>query len=119
LDAKCNVISRRSYYNDGMKLMRIGAIVGLALVVLAACAPGPNAMKGAGDAEGDVAGFLDGLWHGIIVPVTFVVSLFSDGVNVYDVNNNGGWYNLGFIIGLTVPFGGGCKGASGGRKRRG
>jgi predicted small secreted protein len=101
-----------------MGAMKAAAIVLLVLVVLAGCAPGPNAMKGAGDASGDVAGFLDGLWHGIIMPITFVISLFSDNVNVYDVNNNGGWYNFGYLLGLSGTLGGGSKGATS-RRRRG
>lgn len=98
--------------------MRIAVIAALALVALAACAPGPNAMEGTGDADGDLAGFLDGLWHGLIMPVTFVISLFSDNVNVYDVNNNGGWYNLGYLLGLSGTLGGGSTGATSRRKRR-
>jgi hypothetical protein len=45
-----------------------------------------------------LAGFWQGLWHGIISPVTFVVSLFNHDVGVYKVHNDGGWYNFGFLI---------------------
>jgi len=38
---------------------------------------------------GSVAGFWLGLWHGLIAPITFVISLFSDNVNFYEVHNNG------------------------------
>jgi hypothetical protein len=31
------------------------------------------------------AGFWLGLWHGIICPVTFLISLFNDNVNIYEV----------------------------------
>lgn len=55
------------------------------------------------------SGFLDGLWHGIIAPIAFVVSLFDDTVAIYDVNNNGGWYNLGFVLGSGILFGGGSR----------
>lgn len=30
-----------------------------------------------------------GLWHGIIIPATFVISLFNDNVSIHDVHNNG------------------------------
>jgi hypothetical protein len=47
------------------------------------------------------------LWHGIIAPASFVVSLFSDNVAVWAVNNNGGWYTFGFLIGVGgLGFGG-------------
>ena len=89
------------------------AVVILA-VVLSACAAGPNPVAGTPGADGDVAGFLMGLWHGVISPITFVVSLFSDGVNVYEVHNNGGWYNFGFVLGAVCLIGGshGARSAS-------
>ena len=58
------------------------------------------------------AGFFAGLWHGIISPVTFIVSLFSDGVAIYEVNNNGGWYDLGFLIAVGGSWGSAGAGAS-------
>jgi hypothetical protein len=83
----------------------IWAVVVLALV-LSACAAGPNAAVGTAAESGDVAGFFRGLWHGIIAPIAFVVSLFNDGVNVYEVHNNGNLYNLGFVIGAVFLIGG-------------
>ncbi len=81
------------------------------LLTLAACAPGPNVMEDEANPEGEVAGFWQGLWHGIIAPVTFVISLFNEKVNMYEVYNNGGWYNLGFAIGAMIITGGGSRGA--------
>lgn len=52
------------------------------------------------------AGFLGGLWHGLISPLTFIVSLFSPGVRIYETNNRGCWYDFGFIIGVSAAFGG-------------
>jgi hypothetical protein len=49
---------------------------------------------------GHVYGFFGGLWHGIIAPVSFVLSLFMDNVAVWAVNNNGGWYTFGFLLGV-------------------
>lgn len=54
-------------------------------------------------------GFLWGLWHGIIAPVSFVGSLFMDDVALYAVNNNGGWYDFGFVLGAGIIFGGSGK----------
>lgn len=45
-------------------------------------------------------GFWGGLWHGIITPFSFIGSLFSDDIAVYAVNNNGGWYDFGFLLGV-------------------
>lgn len=48
----------------------------------------------------DPYGFWSGLWHGIIIFFSWVGSLFSDDIVIYSYNNNGGWYDFGFIIGL-------------------
>jgi len=61
-----------------------------------------------------VAGFWRGLWHGLILPITFVISLFSDSVTIYEAHNNGGWYNLGFLLGVATIFGGGGAGSAAG-----
>ncbi len=99
-----------------MKGKNVLVVLALVLLVLASCAPGPNTLARTPDEEGDVAGFWWGLWHGIIAPITFVISLFSDNVHIYEVHNNGGWYNFGYLLGLMAVFGGGGGGAS--RRRR-
>ncbi len=53
------------------------------------------------------AGFWAGLWHGLISPITFLVSLLSPNVRIYETNNRGRWYDFGFIIGVSAAFGGG------------
>lgn len=80
------------------------------VVLLAGCAPGPNPSAGVPQ-DGVVAGFWLGLWHGIITPVTFVISLFVDTVNIYEVHNSGNWYNFGFMLGIGTLTGGGASGA--------
>lgn len=80
-------------------------------LVLAACAAGTNPEVNVASAEGIVAGFWRGLWHGLIAPITFIVSLFSDSVEVFEVHNNGGWYNFGFLFGLSIVFGGSGRGS--------
>ena len=46
---------------------------------------------------------------------SFVVSLFSVSVGVYEVHNTGWSYNLGYLIGLMMALGGSGAGAR--RKR--
>lgn len=75
---------------------------------------GPNS-KYAG-AEAEPAGFWAGLWHGMICPITFIVSLFNADVRIYEVNNNGRWYDFGFILGVASAFGSGRTGAQMDRK---
>jgi hypothetical protein len=90
-----------------MKHPGIRLAVAVVALLLVSCAGGPNPLVGAADPDGVVAGFWRGLWHGVISPVTFVVSLFTSQVHLYEVHNNGGWYDLGFLMGITSVHGGG------------
>jgi hypothetical protein len=85
------------------------------VLVLAACAAGPNTVTLV-DAP-HVAGFWLGLWHGAISPIAFVVSLFNSHVNIYEVHNNGNWYNFGFTIGVSAAFGGAARSGAAARPR--
>jgi hypothetical protein len=76
------------------------------MFALSACFAEGNPMEKVPDDLGETAGFLKGLWHGIIAPFTFFVSLFTDGIHMYEVHNNGGWYNFGFVIGAGIIFSG-------------
>ena len=67
------------------------------------CAPGNSRF------EQKPAGFFAGLWHGFICLFTFVIGLFSDSVDMYEVSNSGNWYNLGFLLGVSMFFGGGLN----------
>lgn len=91
--------------------------VALGALLLAGCAPGANELLDTPNAKGEIAGFWMGLWHGAITPVTFVISLFTNNVSYYEVHNSGGWYDFGFVIGLSMVFGGG-GGAGGAASRR-
>jgi hypothetical protein len=51
------------------------------------------------------------LWHGLIAPISFFGSLVSDNIAMYAMNNNGGWYDFGFVIGAGILFGGGSRAA--------
>ena len=88
--------------------MSTRVIVVLVLIVAMAvgCAAGPNPSTHTQDEQGRIAGFWQGLWHGILAPFTFVLSLFVDSIHFYEVHNNGGWYNFGFVIGAGILFGG-------------
>lgn len=55
----------------------------------------------------DPYGFWSGLWHGIIAPLSFIGSLLFDSIAMYAVNNTGGWYDFGFVLGSGIlSFGG-------------
>lgn len=87
----------------------------VAMLLLTACAAGTNNSLNMPNEKGDIAGFWQGLWHGMIAPITFIISLFTNGVAVYDVHNDGGWYNFGFLLGVGTI--GGSAGTSASRRR--
>ena len=91
----------------------------LGLLFLSGCTATSNPSTGMPGPDGETAGFLMGLWHGFIAPVTFVVSLFVDDIEIYEVFNNGNWYNFGFVLGIGGFFGGGGAGTQRGRRNRG
>lgn len=53
------------------------------------------------------AGFLNGIWHGLLAPYTLVVRWFINDIIMYAFSNTGWWYDLGFLTGavLSIPFG--------------
>ncbi len=76
----------------------------MVVFLMTSCAPGNIKFDTA------PANFWMGLWHGFIAFFTFIISLFNDNVTIYEVNNVGKLYNLGFILGVMIFFGGGSKG---------
>ncbi len=101
-----------------MKKIAILLSLVVLLLALSGCAAGPNPQAGTPSTQGKVAGFWLGLWHGVITPVTFIISLFNRNVHIYEVHNNGGWYNAGFLLGAAIIFGGGGRGAAARRQDR-
>jgi hypothetical protein len=84
----------------------------LLLTILAGCAAGPNQFKRMPTEQNVVAGFWLGVWQGFIAPIVWVVSLFKSNVNIYELHNNGAWYNFGYLFGLACFFGGGGHGSA-------
>lgn len=56
------------------------------------------------------AGFWAGFWHGMIMPITFIISLFNADVRIYETHNIGKAYDFGFVLGASAAFGSGNKG---------
>ena len=75
-------------------------------VLFTSCADAISVEKCLND---ELYGFWGGLLHGIIAPISFIISLFKEDVAIYAVNNNGGWYDFGFVLGAGILFGGGGK----------
>jgi len=73
------------------------------IILMASCAAGDSQFSS--DSQ---AGFLYGLWHGIISMISMIIHVFNDSVLVYEINNTGGWYDFGFLTGVISVWGGGC-----------
>ena len=102
-----------------IKVVRLLLVLALVLAVLAlvSCTAGTNALQNTASGNDQVAGFWHGLWHGFICLFTLVASAFSHSITIYEVHNNGGWYNLGFVFGVMMFFGGGGAGSKGRRRQ--
>lgn len=66
--------------------------------------PGPNPHVDEPDDAGRIAGLAQGLWHGLIAPVTVIGSFFNPAMQMYEVHNTGQEYNVGFLIGVALVF---------------
>lgn len=85
----------------GKKVLLLGIMLVITMLLLSGCAPGdgPNsAVK--------PAGFLWGVWHGWIAPISLVWSVFNQNIGIYEVNNTGFWYDLGYYMAIISGFGG-------------
>jgi hypothetical protein len=68
----------------------------LLLVMMSGCA-GPEPIGPC--LEGETYGFLSGIFHGIIAPITLILSFIDKDTVMFAQNNTGAWYGLGFLIG--------------------
>ncbi|MDD3098068.1 MAG: hypothetical protein PHU99_10145 [Candidatus Cloacimonetes bacterium] len=73
----------------------------VSMLLLSACAGSEQFKEG-----GKRANFFHGIWHGWIPPLSLVLSIFGDGIRMYEPNNTGWTYDLGFYIAILGGFGG-------------
>ena len=78
--------------------------------------PGANPLMNHPDTSNRVAGILLGIWHGVISPITLIVSFINPNIQMYEVYNDGSPYNLGFLFGVAIVFF--LLGVTGGSRRR-
>jgi hypothetical protein len=51
------------------------------------------------------AGLFWGIWHGWIAPVSLIISLFRDPIQIYEPYNTGFWYDLAYYAAIIGGFG--------------
>ena len=71
------------------------------LLALTGCVPGDGSHT-----PDKPAGFLWGVWHGWIAPISLIAGFFNDHIRVYETANTGWWYDFGFYIAIISGFGG-------------
>jgi predicted nuclease of predicted toxin-antitoxin system len=99
-------------FNTGMRVSkmvkrRVALIATLCAVTLAACASQPYV-----DTT-DTPGFFMGLLHGFIAGFALIGHIFNHEIRVYAYPNSGGWYDFGFLFGVSLWSG--SAGAAGSR----
>ena len=82
-----------------MKTIKNITIVAAALLFLSGCA---EHLEFTNQNNVELVGFWHGLWHGMILPISWIVSLFDSDTAIYAVYNNGGWYDFGFMTGIGL-----------------
>ena len=85
------------YINNNMKKINFLTIVLIALIFTSCADASPYAQLAVTD---NAYGFWGGLWHGMILFWNWIGTFIWDDVAIYAQDNNGGWYNFGFISGI-------------------
>jgi hypothetical protein len=84
------------------KRVIIGLLLLVAILILmTGCIPGDGSYT-----SGRPAGFLWGIWHGWIAPISLIIGIFDQNIRIYESVNTGWWYDLGFYIAIISGFGG-------------
>ncbi|SDZ09057.1 hypothetical protein SAMN05660462_01827 [Proteiniborus ethanoligenes] len=73
----------------------------LLTMLLSGCIPGDGSYT-----YNKPAGFLSGIWHGWIAPISLIISIFKPGIRIYEGVNTGWWYDFGFYMAVISGFGG-------------
>jgi hypothetical protein len=102
-----------------MKIVSYLAFFLILIFIFSSCTAGPNELEKTPSKEGKIAGFWKGLWHGLISPITFIISIFTKNIRFYEVHNSGFWYNFGFVLGAGLFLSGGILGKGRRRRRKG
>lgn len=87
--------------NKRIKLLILTVIIISTLYVATGCIPGDGTYT-----NDDPAGLFWGIWHGWVAPISLIVSIFKEGIRIYEPINTGFWYDFGFYMAIISGFGG-------------
>lgn len=76
-------------------------VVILLMFTLVGCMPGDGSYT-----SNQPATMFSGIWHGWIAPISLIRGFFNSNIRLYEVNNTGWFYDLGFYLAILGGFGG-------------
>jgi hypothetical protein len=91
------------------KIIKIVALFSVCALLVSCASPNPIAEGLPLPADAIPAGFWRGLWHGMTAVFALIGRIFGMDIGVYEVNNTGGWYDFGFLLGVGALTGGGAS----------
>jgi hypothetical protein len=53
-------------------------------------------------AGAEPAGIAIGLWHGALILIAWFASLYNSDYGIYEPNNDGVFYNTGYVLGASI-----------------
>lgn len=83
-----------------MKQVLLILLLIFASLLLTGCLPGNGK-----NTENNPAGFLWGIWHGWMAPISSIIGLFKPEIRIYEIANTGRWYDFGFYLAVVGGFG--------------
>ena len=83
------------------KTALLAIIITIILITLTGCVPGDGTRT-----YSKPAGFFWGILHGWLAPFSLIIGIFNKHIRVYEVMNNGWWYDFGFYIAVISGIGG-------------
>ena len=72
----------------------------LLMLLLVGCMPGDGSYT-----SNQPANIFSGVWHGWIAPISLIRGFFNSNIRLYEVNNTGWTYDLGFYLAILGGFG--------------
>ena len=84
-----------------MKKQLLFSLIAVAMLIFTGCAH-VHPITACLSTNETPSGFWFGTWNGMTMAFSLIGNLFSDNITIYDINNNGIWYNTGFVGGLSI-----------------
>lgn len=96
-----------------MRHITFFVVLVLLCLLLSSCLPGDGK-----NTQEKPAGFFFGFWHGVVAPISLIVQIFNSSIHIYEGNNTGFWYDLGFWLAISGGASGSAATIKTSRKRR-